>query len=170
MPTKRLIYIIDSSAILSGKPIQINSDQMITSPGVSEEFSPGGRDYRTYKLLREKGLAIRIPSSESLAKIDTASKKTGDFNRLSPTDKEILALALDINSDATTEAIIFTDDYSIQNLAQYLHIQYLSLVQKGIQKTITWDYICSGCYKKFNQPYKLCPICGAAIKQRAHKK
>ena len=63
---KKHVFIIDTSAILSGKPINLGEATMITSPAVSEELKPGGRDYRVFQFLLEKGLSIISPSKESL--------------------------------------------------------------------------------------------------------
>ena len=123
---KKQIFIIDTSAILSGIPINLNNISMVTTTSVSEEINPGGRDYRTFKFLQEKGLEIQSASKESIKKIQKTSEKTGDKNRLSSADIEILALAIDINKDKDKEAVILTDDYSIQNVAYNLIIAFFS--------------------------------------------
>ena len=125
-------FIIDTSAVLSGKPINLGDARMITSPGVSNEFKPGGRDYQLFQFLVEKGLIIKSPSKASYKKIDEISRETGDNERLSDVDKEILAVSLDI--DTENEVIIVTDDYSIQNVANALGIKFESISQRGIKK------------------------------------
>ena len=90
------IFIIDASAVLSGKPINLDDVKMVTTPGVSKEFQPGGRDYQIFQYLIEKGLTINLPSKESILKINEKSIETGDKERLSDADKEILALSLDL--------------------------------------------------------------------------
>jgi UPF0271 protein len=112
----------------------------------------------------EMGLTIDIPSKESISKINRISAETGDKDRLSIADKEILALALDINGDANKEAVIVTDDYSIQNVAHALNIKFENISQPGITKKFKWTYRCSGCGKKFEENIKTCPICGASTK------
>jgi UPF0271 protein len=155
------IYILDTSAILSGKPINFENNKMITSNGVSNELKPGGRDYNSFQILLEKGLKIEIPSKNSIDKIRKTIKKTGDSDRLSDTDIEILALSLDNNEK---EAVIITDDYSIQNVANHLKIKFESISQSGITKRFIWNYRCRGCGKKFKENIKICPICGSDIK------
>lgn len=157
---KKHVFIIDTSAILSGKPINLGEAAMITSPAVSEELKPGGRDYRAFQFLLEKGLSIISPSKESLDTIQKTAEETGDKDRLSTADIEILALALDINKEAGKEAVILTDDYSIQNIASTLNIKYQSFSQRGIIKKFNWQYRCPGCKKQFNKSVKICPICG----------
>lgn len=161
---KKQFFIIDTSAILSGKPINLDNANMVTTPSVSEELNPGGRDYRIFQFLQEKGLAIQSASKKSINKIKKTAEETGDKDRLSSADVEILALALDIKKDDNKEAVILTDDYSIQNVANTLNIEFQSFSQRGITKKFKWHYRCPGCGKQFKKSIKICPICGTKTK------
>ncbi len=158
---KSKIYILDTSAILSGKPINLDAN-IVTTRGVAKEFSPGGKDYLNFQFLLEKGLKIQDPTKESMKQINDISIKTGDKQRLSEADKEILALAVELNKN--DEAIILTDDYSIQNVAQELKIKFETISKQGITKKFKWTYQCRGCGKKFKENINTCPICGSSIK------
>ena len=164
---KQRTYIIDTSVILSGKPINLDAN-IVTTSSVSKEFSPGGKDYRNFQFLIEKGLKIIDPTKESIKQINDISTKTGDIERLSDADKEILALALDINKD--DEAVILTDDYSIQNVAHVLKIKFENVNQKRITNEFKWIYRCTGCGKKYKENINTCLICGATIKNIILKK
>jgi len=161
---KKQIFIIDTSAILSGIPINLNNVDMVTVSSVSEELNPGGRDYRIFQFLLEKGLEVLSASKKSIKVINKTAEKTGDINRLSSTDIEILALALDVNENQNKNAIILTDDYSIQNVANTLNIDFKKFSQKGITKKFKWRNYCSGCGKQFKESTKICPICGTETK------
>jgi len=161
---KSMVFIIDTSAILSGKPINLDNAIMITTSSVSDELKPGGRDYQALQFLMEKGLSINSPSKGSIDKIKTISDKTGDLDRLSEADMSVLALALDINTDDNKEVVILTDDYSIQNVAHTLNIKFESISQRGITKRFIWSRRCLGCGKNFKENLKTCPICGSATK------
>jgi UPF0271 protein len=161
---KTKTYILDTSAILSGKPINLDNVSLVTPPDISNELKPGGRDHRLFQFLIERGLTIRSPTKKSVDKINNISSKTGDSSRLSTTDIEILALALDISKDDEKEAIILTDDYSIQNVAHVLKIKFKTISQSGITKRFKWSCRCRGCGKKFKENIKICPICGAETK------
>jgi len=167
---KSTIFILDTSAILSGKPITLDNATLITTEGISNELKPGGRDYRNFQFLKEKGLTIHAPSKESMEKIAIVSKDTGDEKRLSYADNEILALALEMSQEHEEDVIILTDDYSIQNVAHALNINFKSISQDGITKSFKWTYRCSGCGKKFNENIKTCPICGALTKTTVSRK
>ena len=163
------ILIIDTSAILSGKSLVLENIKTVTTPGVSSELKPGGKDYQNFQYMLEKGLTVETPSTKSINKIQQKSKETGDLGRLSKTDIEILALALDIK-EKKQEPIILTDDYSIQNIADTLNIKYESISQHGIKKRFKWNYRCRGCGKKYTNETKICPICGASTKKIISKK
>lgn len=167
---KKKVFIIDTSAILSGKPISIKDASLITTPKVSDEFSPGGRDFQNFEYLKEIGLMIYLPSKEALDTVIQTAKETGDDRRLSIADIEIVAVALDMMKDQDQEVTILSDDYSIQNLASTLNIRYQAIVQKGITKKFKWISRCPGCGKKFKEQTKICPICGTSTKSSLHHK
>jgi len=161
---KKKIFIIDTSAILSGKPITLQDAALVTTPGVSDEFTPGGRDFRTFEFLKEAGLMIQAPSKEAMHSVKKIAQETGDDRRLSLADIEIIALALDVNKESDQEATILSDDYSIQNVALTLGIKFQGFLQKGITKKFKWASRCPGCGKQFSDITKICPICGTATK------
>jgi UPF0271 protein len=157
---KKQIFIIDTSAILSGKPLNIPQGILVSTPGVSEEITPGGRDYRTFELLMEKGLQIHAPTKMSLRLVRECAKKTGDDQRLSPADMELLALALDYKGDADCEVTILSDDYSIQNVALLLNLRFQGFSQREITQRYHWISHCPGCKRRFQEPVAVCPVCG----------
>jgi UPF0271 protein len=161
---KKQVFIIDTSAILSGKPVRFDNVSIVTAPAVSDELNPGGRDFRTFELLKETGLAIHAPSKEAINHVKKTAQETGDDSRLSVADIEIVALAIDINKEPDQEATILTDDYSIQNIASTLQIKFQGFSQKGITKKFKWVSRCPGCKKQFNKITKICPICGTKTK------
>ena len=166
---KTKFYILDTSAILSGKSINLENAKMITTPDIESEIKPGGKDYQNFQFLKEKGLSYQPPSEKAINTIIKKSKETGDFERLSNIDIQILALSLDIKSQGN-ESIIITDDYSIQNISNYLDIKFESINQIGITKRFKWINRCQGCGKKFKENIRICPICGAETKKIIAKK
>jgi UPF0271 protein len=167
---KKQVFIIDTSAILSGKPLDIPQGILVTTSGVSEELSPGGRDYRTFQLLIEKGLQIHAPTKTSLHLIKERAKETGDDQRLSTADVEILALALDYKGEADCEVTILTDDYSIQNVALLLNLRFKGFSQKEITQRFQWISHCPGCKRRFQEPVDVCPVCGTKTHVIINKK
>jgi len=162
--TKSKIYILDTSAILSGRFLNFDNAQLFTTDSVSKEINPGGRDYRNFQFLKEKGLTIMSPSKESVIFVKDKSAETGDFDRLSDTDLDILSLAYQLKNDGK-DPIILTDDFSIQNVAEFLKLRYQGINQKLITKKLIWTCRCRGCGKKFEDNINVCPICGANTKK-----
>jgi UPF0271 protein len=167
---KKQVFIVDTSAILSGKPIDIPNGILLTTPGVSDEISPGGRDYRTFQMLTEKGLQIHSPTKASLHLVQKSAKETGDDQRLSTADVEILALALDLKDETDCEVTILTDDYSIQNVAMMLNLKFQGFSQKEITQRYQWISHCPGCNRRFQEPVDICPVCGTKTKVIIHRK
>ena len=157
---KQKKYVLDTSAILSGKPINFGKSEIVTTSSVSNELSPGGQDYQNFQYLKEKGLIVKLPNKKAIIKIKEISLKTGDRYRLSNTDIEILALAFELNEKNNYDVIILTDDYSIQNVADALNLKFEAINQVGITKRFKWDYRCRGCGKIFKDRINICPICG----------
>jgi len=111
-----------------------------------------------------------MPSKDALTLVKQTAQQTGDDRRLSIADIEVVALALDINNNENQEATILSDDYSIQNVASTLDIKYQGILQKEITKKFKWVSRCPGCGKQFNEPVKICPICGTATRSLPRKK
>jgi UPF0271 protein len=163
------VFLIDSSAIFSGKPIDLRNGKMLTTSFIADEFQPGGRDFRLFQFLIEKGLKIQDPSKDSLKKIMNVIKIIGEQKRLSTADISILALAYEIKLIHEENPILVTDDYSIQNIASYLKIPHQSVNQRGITKRFKWERRCRGCRHKIIDDADVCPICGSTIKHEIRK-
>ena len=155
------MLILDTSAILSGK---FYSGDIATTPKVIDEFHPGGHSWRILQFMREAGLKIMQPPSDAIKKIRQAAKKTGDIEYLSPADIEILALAFHLKN-----AILLTDDYAIQNVADELRIKWKGVLEEGIKEKIYWGYRCASCGRFLKKKHASCPFCGGNVK-RVRKK
>ena len=148
--------ILDSSAILSGK-FNIADHEFYTSPSISQELEKSEMNDK-YNYLIDAGLRIMAPSNNSVDRVRSGAKKTGDINRLSEPDIELLSLALEL------DGVILTNDYSIQNLASELNIRFLSPDEEKISNVITWQFQCKGCAQIFEEKQKECPICGSELR------
>jgi len=162
------VFLIDSSAIFSGKPL--NFDEMMTTSKISDEFQSGGRDYQRFQLLCEKGMKISEPSKESITQVRKAIERFGEQSRLSLADISILALAIDVKKSQQQIPIIVTDDYSIQNIANHIEISIQSMSQKGITKRFKWERRCRGCRRKVSDDVDVCPDCGSSLTTVVKKK
>ena len=149
-------YVLDTSAILSGKDLPTDWE-LFSSPKVVLEIQHG-KMRRRLDFLLESGLKILSPSDEYISEITQAAKKTGDIDRVSATDIEILSLAKEL------DAVLLSDDYSIQNLASVLNVDFLGVAQNGITETIKWRIRCKGCGRYWEKMHPECPVCGSDLK------
>lgn len=151
MPVKR---VLDASALLTGRQFP---GELATVPGVLRELRRHGMTPPLEAVL-ETQVRVLSPGLEAQERVRAASESSGDAHRLSPTDRELLSLALDLG------ATLVTDDYSIQNLARLLGIPYEPILTPGIRDTWTWSYRCRGCGRTWPEWHEECPVCGSALK------
>lgn len=149
-------FVLDTSAILSGKDFPADHE-LYCSPKVLGELKHG-RMKRRLDYLIESGLRIMSPSKETIENVRKHALDTGDIARISDADIEILSLAKELG------AVLFTDDYSIQNLARELEVKYQGIAQEGITKKIKWRYRCRGCGRYWDEMHDSCPVCGSELK------
>jgi UPF0271 protein len=131
--------------------------ELYTTPSVLDEL----RDLRSksrFDVLCVQGLTLAVPSSENTEKVKAASRKSGDAGIISGTDCDILALALGLS------AVLYTDDFAIQNVAGILGVQTVPIIQRKA-KRIRWKYRCSGCGRYFDHDGE-CLVCGSVIKRK----
>ncbi len=131
--------------------------ELYTCQSVIDEL----RDLRSksrFDVLYTQGLTVAVPSAENIEKVKAASRKSGDAGIVSGTDCDILALALDF------DAVLWTDDFAIQNVAGILGVQTAPIIQRKA-KHIHWKYRCSGCGRYFDHDGE-CLICGSVIKRK----
>lgn len=158
------IFVVDTSAVLSGRILNIGDAEIVTSLKISKELKPGGRDYRNFQYLKEKGLKIIQPEEEIVKKVVKTCKKYGEKERLSDADIELLAISYQLQNE-DYKPVILTDDFSIQNIAEILKIEYQNINQRKIKEKFKWETRCQGCGKKFKDNINICPICGAKTKK-----
>jgi UPF0271 protein len=155
-------YVLDTSVLYYGKDLPESYECFIT-PGVVRELNKEEMGERLEMLLATK-IRISSPTDRSMRRVLDAAERTGDSRRLSETDKELLALAIDLDYD------LLSDDYSIQNLARVLGVTCRGMDQKGISEVFEWQAKCRGCGKVFPADVRVCDVCGTETKVRRKKK
>ena len=152
-----MVIVLDSSALFSMEDLP--DGDCVCPPGVIDEL----RKYKDGRLdLWGDMLRVSDCSPESMEKVKEEARKSGDLGRLSPVDLTVIALGLDLNG------VVYSDDYSIENVCSRLGIQYRPVGTGGIRKVEKWNYQCIGCKKWYKERMDECPICGSPMK--AHRK
>jgi len=146
--------VLDASVFFSECQI---AGELYTTPSVCDELIDI-RSKGNYEKLCTMGLTVVSPGRESKENVMIAARKTRDIGVISDTDCELLALALDL------DAVLYTDDFAIQNIAGVLGVQTNPINQRKA-KRVHWKYRCSGCGRYFNHDGE-CLICGSPIKRK----
>ena len=172
MSEKQKVIILDTSAFIAGfDPFSIQNVQYSVPMVEKELFSDSLSWTRLNAAVENKKLRIKEPSEEFVNKVKEASKTVGDVSFLSEADLQVLALALEIKSEGKTPLIV-TDDYSIQNVANQISVEFAPLMTFGIRFRLHWIRYCPACYRKYPSEYKLktCNVCGTKLKRKPLKK
>ncbi len=162
---------MDTSALLAGfDPFKINEKQ-VTTPSVEDEIRANSMTWVRFKAATENGkVDVKNPAQEASARVEECAIEVGDSFFLSQTDKQVLTLALDLQTSGFNPQIV-TDDYSIQNVAKRLGIGFTSLATFGIRRVLEWVRYCPACHKEYpaNSATTECLVCGTRLKRKPRK-
>jgi UPF0271 protein len=158
-------YILDSGAFISG--IDFEDGDFYTLPEVIEELRQERASLRARVGLEAGKLAV--VSSTVLDDVEEAARETGDIDTLSRTDLKLLSLGLTFKEEGR-EALIVTDDYAVQNVAQRLGIGFAPAAEKGIKRALVWRKVCRGCGRVYPPTHMGdCTFCGSRVKRRIYR-
>jgi len=163
---------LDTSAFIAGFDPLVITDAVYTVPTVDQELVSNSIVYTRFKTAVESGkLQMRTPSAFSLGRVKESSKVVGDVLFLSEVDTQVLALALELKS-AGDSPLIVTDDYSIQNVANQLGLEFAPLMTFGIRYRLNWTIYCPACRREYPTDYKgkTCQACGTELKRKPLKR
>jgi len=162
---------LDTSAFLAGfDPFRVNEEQ-VTVSNVEEEIRTNSMTWVRFKAAAENAkLLVKRPSEESLQRVESCAIEVGDTFFLSETDKHVVALALELKTSNCSPQIV-TDDYSIQNVAKRLGIEFTPLATFGIRRALEWMRYCPACHREYAANYALteCTVCGTELKRKPRK-
>jgi len=172
LTAKERVIILDTSAFVAGLDPLAIQDEQYSTPLVRDELNSNSLPWtRLTTAVGSAKLKIKQPNAEFVDKIREVSKKLGDVLALSEADKQVLALALEFKC-AGYSPLIVTDDYSIQNVANQIGVQFAPLMTFGIRFRLHWILYCPACHKKYPSDYRLktCEVCGTALKRKPLRK
>ena len=168
---KRAI-VLDTSAFIAGFDPLAVPERQYTVPEVGRELIAGSMpSMRFNAAVENRKLMVRKPEDSFLQEIREASSKVGDMRYLSEADIQVLALALELKDNGSSPLIV-TDDYSIQNVANKIDVEFTSLLTFGIKFRFKWILYCPACYRKYpiDFEFKSCEVCGTELKRKPKKK
>lgn len=168
----RRSIVLDTSAFIAGFDPLALLERQYTVPEVRRELVEGSMPWIRLNAAFENGkLLVRKPQEAFSIEIINASRKVGDMRYLSEADIQVLALALELKGRGLNPLIV-TDDYSIQNVANKINVEFTPLLTFGIKFRFKWTLYCPACYRKYPPDYKfkICKVCGTTIKRKPKKK
>lgn len=156
------LYILDASGLINGFYSEKHKNMMTSS--TVNEIKDINTEMLLNNLLNEEQIIIEDVDYTGDEEIMNVLLSSGDFMRLSDTDKDIIALALKYKREGH-EVITVTDDYSMQNALKLLKLKFKTVRTEGIKNTVKWKKICKGCRQEYPADTKLveCDICGSPI-------
>lgn len=162
---EKLIVVFDTSAFLAKYHLQLPTyiAEIYTVPRVADEV----KDQENRMALEfgvESGIVKVVePDERFRRKIIMKAREIGEHVSLSKTDIDVATLALQLKT-RYRRVIVFTDDYSLQNLLYYLGISFKPLRTKGIRRIRRYRVYCPICgYIPANASEDICPICGSKL-------
>jgi len=170
-PAAQTIFVIDTSALFHRIHYAAEDIQLATTPIIENEMYKKGLKELIDLLVATAKLKIISPTTASLGRVQAVAAQLGDLKTLSEPDQHLLALALDLR-EQSFQAIVVTDDYSIQNVARKLDLEIKTMTQRGIREVIQWETYCKACGHKDSTLAKEdpCPVCGSPLRRRAVRK
>jgi UPF0271 protein len=152
-------------------PLSVSEEQ-ITTPTVKDEIRESSIAWVRFKTAVQSGkLSIRAPKKNFMGKAKESATLVGDTFFLSEADLQVLALALELKEQGYLP-LIASDDYSIQNVADQMSIEFASLATFGIRFRFQWIRYCPACHKRYPADYKSrrCEVCGTELKRKPSRK
>ncbi len=178
MREKVLIFIFDTNIFLTGIDFNVIEGVIYTTPSAIEEVNDSRYREKNRNILNKinaaietRKLKLKTPKNEYISKINEISKVTGDFNALSDVDKGLLAIGLELKEKQEEQIMVYSNDYSLENVCSELNIPFSSLFKDGIDTKIIWEIYCPYCKKIYRAEdfNKFCEICGKKLRRRPKK-
>jgi UPF0271 protein len=154
--SKRSKAVLDSAAFLNSSSFLLYENAITTPSVISEIHSE--RSAIVDSLLESGALEVEEPSEKSIKKVRETARKIGELKKLSKTDIEVLAMALDVGG------VIYSDDFHVQNVAAFLGIPYHGVTEEIKEKRV-WVKRCTRCGAEYPPTYEgtHCPKCGGKL-------
>lgn len=163
--------ILDTSAFIQGYSSNDVTIKLYTTSLVLDEIRDELTKIKVLNWAQTGKLVVQTPDQVLIERVQVQANQIGEAQELSETDKSVLALALQISKEGES-AYLVSDDYSVQNMADALDLDYTGMNTMGIKRRFQWIHYCPGCRRQFNQPQpdNSCPICGTELKRKPGKK
>jgi len=158
--------VLDASALLAKiyRFIPRHEIKLYTTPGAVGEVKDQENKQALEEALDLGLLEVRTPEKGFVEQALKHASMIGEVSKLSKTDIEVAALAIELKESGGT--LVFTDDYSLQNLLLHMRIGFKPLKTTGISERRAYFENCPVCGYVPGEPGEgKCPLCGSEIKR-----
>lgn len=165
---KNTNLVFDTNIFLMGLDFNVIENKIYTVPGVLEELKVDrylGENtiilQRINCAKQSNNLTVKTPENYYRNEVIGAAKATNDLVLLSEVDINLIALAWELKKTTEKDVILFTNDYSMENVCLKLNIPFSPLGKDGIKKlNYKKDIICPACGAKNPIGAEWCKECG----------
>lgn len=144
--------VLDAGVFIHGYGRELEFDEPVTTPAVIEELD--STQAQTVRQLLEPTVREPDPSIQQ----EVQQRADADEIHVSPTDTGVIALARQLG------AVLVTDDYSLQDLAQRMGVEVQGFGEDGITEQQEYERYCPACGKVTGED--TCPRCGTGTTTR----
>lgn len=161
------VYVLDTTAFIAKLPLYAPQDyEMYTTRQVLEEVRDKDSLAGLELVLSINRIQVVSPSHKYVVRVRAEAVRHGLHTSLSETDVTVLALALELREESKADVAIVTDDYTVQNMAKLLGLDFTPLRTRGIKSVVTYTVQCPACgYVSTRLDEQVCPVCGARLKR-----
>ena len=172
------ILIFDTNIFLKGIDINVFKETVYTTPQVIKEIEVLKFSNKNRNILNiieiaivKEHLIIKNPNYEYIKRVVKRAEITGDILSLSKVDLELIALALELKETSSDDVILYSNDYSVQNLSSEMKIKFRGIHKKGIMEQKIFELFCPSCNRvyTFGTLDDHCEVCGSKLKRRSKK-
>jgi len=173
------ILVLDTNIFLLGIDFNVINGQLYTVPGILDEIKVDRYIEKNRNILNRieyalssKKLILVNPKKKYIEEVRKKAQKTGDLNVLSETDLNLIALTLELEKIKEKKVILYTNDYSMENVCSELNLEFSPIIKEGIKEKRNYEIYCPYCQEIYptEDLGKKCERCGSKLKRRLKKK
>lgn len=162
--SNKLMVVMDTAGFLARLQLHLfsygNVEIYATNSVLREVKDNVSREGVEIGLVVER-VRVADPSNASKRYIIEVAREKGCLNDLSDTDIEVAALAHELRLKG--RVVVFTDDYTLQNLLLHLNIPFKPVKTLGISKPLVFRNKCRVCGYPLEEGEANCPRCGSSV-------
>ena len=163
---RTIAIVMDTSTLLRCFSLLL-SNKTLTSTGETESLYTPESVIKEVKKTTSKTLLMAIssritviaPNISTVKNVEEKALRFGVLKRLSRTDIDVIALAVDL-SHRYEKVYIASEDYTIQNLGMHLGFEILAIGRK-IRYIISNSKKCKNCGFEYSYDMERCPQCSS---------